>query len=76
MPILQFFSKMVLIEPQEVYGLLKSMYNPKIESEQVGKLYLLRESLAQEGVKKPITTLVKEAIEEYLKKRRGENGQK
>ncbi|MFA5386059.1 MAG: hypothetical protein WC297_00020 [Candidatus Paceibacterota bacterium] len=49
------------------------MYSPKIEPEQVGKLYLLRESLAQEGVKKPITTLVKEAIEEYLDKRREEN---
>ena len=49
------------------------MYSPKIEPEQVGKLYLLRESLAQEGVKKPITALVKEAIEEYLKKRREEN---
>ncbi|MFH2069115.1 MAG: hypothetical protein ABII89_06625 [Candidatus Omnitrophota bacterium] len=46
------------------------MYSPKIEPEQMGKLYLLRESLAQEGVKKPITTLVKEAIEEYLEKRK------
>jgi hypothetical protein len=50
------------------------MYSPKVEPEQVGKLYLLRESLAQEGVKKPITALVKEAIEEYLnKKQEGSN---
>ena len=51
------------------------MYSLKIEPEQVGKLYLLRESLAQEGIKKPITALVKEAIEEYLKKRKEENHQ-
>ena len=52
------------------------MYSPKIEPEQVGKLYFLRESLAREGVKKPITILIKEAIEEYLEKRKEENRQK
>lgn len=44
------------------------MYSPNISPEQVEKLYLLRESLAKEGIKKPITVLVKEALEKYLKK--------
>jgi hypothetical protein len=44
------------------------MYKPKISPEMIGKLYCLREELARKGIKKPITVLVKEAIEEYLKK--------
>ncbi len=46
------------------------MYTPKISSQQLQELYFMRESLAKEGVKKPITILVREAIEEYLKKRK------
>jgi predicted DNA-binding protein len=45
------------------------MYSPKISQEMVEKLYCLREELAKKGIKKPITILVGEAIEEYLKKR-------
>jgi predicted DNA-binding protein len=45
------------------------MYSPKISQEMVEKLYCLREELARQGIKKPITVLVGEAIEEYLKKR-------
>ena len=44
------------------------MYRPKIAPEMIGKLYCLREELARKGIKKPITVLVREAIEEYLKK--------
>ena len=45
------------------------MYSPKISREMVEKLYFLREELAKQGIKKPITVLVREAIEEYLEKR-------
>jgi len=44
------------------------MYKPKIPPEIIHKLYRLREELAKKGIKKPITVLVREAIEEYLKK--------
>jgi len=47
------------------------MYSPKISREMVEKLYRLREELAGKGIKKPITVLVREAIEEYLEKRDG-----
>jgi predicted DNA-binding protein len=44
------------------------MYSPKIPPEIIQELYYLREELAKKGIKKPITVLVREAIEEYLKK--------
>ena len=44
------------------------MYSPKIEPKQVQELYLLKQALSEEGTKKPMTALVKEAIAEYLKK--------
>ena len=34
----------------------------------VERLYYLREELAQKGIRKPITVLVREAIDEYLKR--------
>jgi hypothetical protein len=45
------------------------MYSPNISPEIIRKLFRLKEELAGEGIKKPITVLVREAIEEYLKKR-------
>jgi predicted transcriptional regulator len=45
------------------------MYSPKISPEIIRKLFCLKEELARKGIKKPITVLVREAIEEYLKKR-------
>jgi rRNA-processing protein FCF1 len=44
------------------------MYKPKIPQDIIQKLYRLREKLAKRGIRKPITVLVREAIEEYLKK--------
>ena len=47
------------------------MYKPKIPEDIIEELYRLREKLAKRGIKKPITVLVKEAIEEYLRKLKG-----
>jgi len=47
------------------------MYRPKIPEDIIEKLYRLREKLAKRGIKKPITVLVREAIEEYLRKLKG-----
>jgi hypothetical protein len=44
------------------------MYKPKIPRDIIEKLYRLREKLAKRGIRKPITVLVREAIEEYLRK--------
>ncbi len=44
-------------------------YSPKIRSDLVRKLYLLKHSLPD---KKPMTRIVNEAIEEYLERK--ENG--
>ncbi|BDQ02297.1 hypothetical protein [Ignavibacterium sp.] len=41
-------------------------YSPKIKSELVKKLYHLKQSLPN---KPPMTTMVNEAIEDYLKKK-------
>jgi len=49
------------------------MYSPKIDEEQVEKLYHFREELVRKGVRKPITVLVREAVEEYLEKRKEVN---
>jgi hypothetical protein len=46
------------------------MYKPKIPEDIIEKLYRLREKLAKRGIRKPITVLVREAIEEYLRKLR------
>mgnify|MGYP001583004936 CR=1 len=44
------------------------MYSPKIEPEQIKKLYLLKMSYAALKIKKPMTEIVKEAIDDYLPK--------
>jgi len=46
------------------------MYKPKIPQDIIEKFYRLREKLAKRGIRKPITVLVREAIEEYLRKLR------
>ena len=42
------------------------MYSPKIEPTQVRKLYLLKISLASIGITKPMTEIVKEALDQYI----------
>jgi hypothetical protein len=42
------------------------MYSPKIDSEQVRKLYLLKVSYATIGIKKPMTDIVKEALDKHI----------
>ncbi len=44
------------------------MYSPKIEPEQIKKLYLLKMSYAALGIKKPMTEMVREALNDYLPK--------
>lgn len=42
------------------------MYSPKIESEQVRKLYLLKMSFVSLEVTKAMTQMVREALDEYI----------
>lgn len=42
------------------------MYSPKIDENQIQRLYRLRESMKDKGVKVTMTTMVREAIEDYL----------
>jgi hypothetical protein len=42
------------------------MYSPKIDSVNVRKLYLLKMSYASLGVRKPMTEIVKEALDKYI----------
>jgi len=44
------------------------MYTPRIDDELVTKLYLLKKSLGLIGIKKFMTTIVKEAINDYIPK--------
>ncbi|MBN1156548.1 hypothetical protein JXA85_02965 [Candidatus Woesearchaeota archaeon] len=44
------------------------MYSPRIDEKQVRKLYLLKMSYVSLEVKKPITEMVKEALDEYIPK--------
>ena len=44
------------------------MYSPKIEEKLVRKLYLLKMSYTSIGTNKPMTDMVKEALEEYIPK--------
>lgn len=44
------------------------MYSPKIEEEQIRKLYLLKKSYAGIGINKPMTEMVGEALDDYLPK--------
>lgn len=45
------------------------MYSPKIEPDQIEKLYRLREKLKEKGQKATMKGLVREMIDEGLKKR-------
>lgn len=44
------------------------MYSPKIEPEQIKKLYLLKMSYAALRIRKPMTEMVREALDDYLPK--------
>ena len=44
------------------------MYSPKIEPELVRMLYRLKVSYLSLGIRKPLTTMVKEALAEYIPK--------
>lgn len=44
------------------------MYSPKIEPEQVRKLYLLKMSYVSLGIHKPMTKIVREALDKYMQK--------
>jgi len=44
------------------------MYSPKIQPEQVRKLYLLKVSYASININKSMTQIVQDALEEYIPK--------
>ena len=44
------------------------MYSPKIEPSQVRKLYLLKVGYKGLGIRKPMTKIVKEALDEHIPK--------
>ena len=44
------------------------MYSPKIQPRQIRKLYLLRMSYSNLGIKKPMTKIVKDALDEHIPK--------
>ena len=44
------------------------MYSPKIEEKSVRKLYLLKMSYNHLGIRKPMTKMVKEALDRYIPK--------
>ena len=44
------------------------MYSPKIEEKSVRKLYLLKMSYIDLGIRKPMTEMVKEALDRYIPK--------
>lgn len=44
------------------------MYSPEIKPEMVRKLYLLKMSYPSIGINKPMTEMVKEALNEYIPK--------
>lgn len=44
------------------------MYSPKIEPRQVKKLHLLKLSYVSLGINKPMTRIVREALDEYIPK--------
>lgn len=48
------------------------MYKMTIDNEQLVELYLRREYLRKNGIRKPITMQVREAIEEYIAKNKNE----
>lgn len=42
------------------------MYSPKIDENQIQRLYRLRESMKENGAKVTMTAMTREAIENYL----------
>lgn len=42
------------------------MYSPKIKENQVRQLYKLKVSLAAIGIRKPMTDMVREALDKYI----------
>ena len=44
------------------------MYSPKIEPKLVRKLYLLKQSYVSLGITKPMTEIIKEALDEFIPK--------
>lgn len=48
------------------YGVIETMYSPKIDENQIQRLYRLRESLKEGGEKTTMTAMVREAVENYL----------
>jgi hypothetical protein len=42
------------------------MYSPKINENQIQRMYRLRESMKENGTKMTMTTMVREAIKDYL----------
>ena len=44
------------------------MYSPKIDPEQVRKLYLLKMSYVSLGISKPMTKIVEEALDDHIAK--------
>lgn len=54
----------VLCQPHKV--VVETMYTPKIDENQIQRLYRLRESLREDGEKATMTAMVREAIEKYL----------
>lgn len=54
----------VLCRPHRV--VVETMYSPKIDEEQIQRLYRLRETMRESGEKATMTAMVRDAIEEYL----------
>ena len=44
------------------------MYSPRINPEQIKKLYLIKMSYTALRIKKPMTEMVREALDDYLPK--------
>jgi hypothetical protein len=44
------------------------MYSPRINPEQIKKLYLIKMSYVALRIKKPMTEMVREALDDYLPK--------
>ena len=44
------------------------MYSPKIEPQQVRQLYFIKIAYVEIGIKKPMTEIVREALEQYIPK--------
>src|SRR3989344_5828227 len=66
----------IVCQPHRV--VVETMYSPKINENQIQRLYRLRESMKENGTKMTMTTMAREAIEQYLteketneKKRKG-----